>query len=35
VHVAQTLLVPKVLLPMITGRGPRQADPVRSTGEAS
>jgi thiosulfate reductase cytochrome b subunit len=35
VHVALTLLVPKVLPPMITGRSPRQADPVRSTGKAS
>jgi thiosulfate reductase cytochrome b subunit len=35
VHVALTLLVPKVLLPMITGRAPRQAEPIRPTGDAS
>jgi thiosulfate reductase cytochrome b subunit len=35
VHVALTLLVPKVLLPMITGRVPRQAETSHSTGDAS
>jgi thiosulfate reductase cytochrome b subunit len=35
VHVALTLLVPKVLLPMITGRAPRQAESIRPAGDAS
>lgn len=35
VHVALTLLVPKVLPPMITGRAPRQAETNHSTGDAS
>ena len=35
VHVALTLLVPKVLPPMITGRAPRTAEPTASSGEAS
>ena len=35
VHVALTLLVPKVLLPMITGRVPPGADSSHSTGGAS
>ena len=35
VHVALTLLVPKVLPPMITGRAPRTADPAASPGDAS
>jgi len=33
VHIALTLLVPKVLLPMITGRAPRTAEPTQSPGE--
>jgi thiosulfate reductase cytochrome b subunit len=32
VHVALTLLVPKVLLPMITGRAPQAPDSVRDPG---
>jgi thiosulfate reductase cytochrome b subunit len=35
VHVALTLLVPKVLPPMITGRAPRTAEPAASPGDAS
>jgi thiosulfate reductase cytochrome b subunit len=34
VHIALTLLVPKVLLPMITGRAPRRTEAIHPTGDA-
>jgi thiosulfate reductase cytochrome b subunit len=35
VHIALTLLVPKVLLPMITGRALRRPEAIQPTGDAS
>jgi hypothetical protein len=35
VHIALTLLVPKVLPPMITGRAPRSAATSNATGGSS